>query len=346
MKLQLEYFHQSLPLAKAFKISRGAKTSAEVVVAVISDGQHYGWGEAVPYGRYGESIESVSAQIDQCAALLKNAEADHAQIIAQMSAGSARNAVDCAFWDFKCKREGKSINSLIDVPAIMQHCTAQTLCVDSLEVMRNDAQQLKDAKLIKIKFDADNVLGKMQAIYEQVPNSRFIIDANEAWDANILEKVLDPLEKMNVALIEQPLPAGSDDDLRNINSPIPLCADESCHTSKTLGELVHKYDCINIKLDKTGGLSEALELAKAAKKHNLSIMLGCMVGSSLAMAPAFALANYADFVDLDGPLIVASDRENGFAFDNGLMQSHSSILWGNANQQASLSQITQLIHSK
>lgn len=325
--LSLRCFHQSLPLAQIFRISRGAKTTAEVIVVVLSDGQHTGWGEAVPYARYGESIDSVSNQLWALSDKL-NAVEQHGSLQDLLPAGSARNALDCAFWDLKSKQLGKSVNALLGIPAI-EHCnTAQTLSVDRLEVMRASAQKLKQAPIVKVKLDGDAVLEKMQAIHQVCPASRFIVDANEGWSFELLQQVAEPLSQLNVTLIEQPLPANQDDALRGFHSAVPLCADESCHTSHTLEELLGKYQYINIKLDKTGGLSEAIQLLKQAQQANMGIMVGCMVASSLAMAPAFSLCSQAEFVDLDGPLLVAKDREQGFAFQQGEMSTCSDLLWG------------------
>lgn len=329
MKITIKAFHQSLPLAQVFRISRGAKTSAEVIVVIVSDGHFYGWGEAVPYSRYDESIESVSLQLWKIAGQNLQIE-DHQRLNELLPAGSARNALDCAFWDLLAKRSEKPVNQIIQIPAVASCVSAQTISIDSIENMRKAAQALTDAPLIKVKLDADEILLKMQAVHQQCPKSRFIIDANEAWHIGILSRVIEPLSKMNVVLIEQPLAADCDDELTDFNSPIPLCADESCHSTEGLAALKNKYTAINVKLDKTGGLSEALRLIKHARSENFEIMIGCMVGSSLAMAPAFALAGLADYIDLDGPLLVAKDRKSNFTFENGTMSPPQEGLWGQA----------------
>lgn len=207
-------------------------------------------------------------------------------------------------------------------------CSAQTLSVDHIATMQSEAKRLSHLPLLKVKLDANNIVEKMQAIYAACPNSNFIIDANEAWDIETLKRVVPELTQLNVKLIEQPLPASNDDGLLDISSPIPICADESCHTAERLPELLGKYQAINIKLDKTGGLTEAFTLAKAATAADLQIMLGCMVASSLAMAPIYLLSEFADYVDLDGPVLVASDRENGFVFKESHMTAPANLLWG------------------
>jgi L-alanine-DL-glutamate epimerase-like enolase superfamily enzyme len=330
MNLVIRAMHQSFPLAQVFRISRGAKTSAEVVVVLVSDGEFIGWGESVPYARYGETIESVIAQINALAQGGFTVD-DHAQLSHTMPAGSARNALDCALWDLRCKQKQKSIYELVGMPQSKGCFTAQTLSIDTPEKMQIEAKKLATAPVIKIKLDAEAVLDKMQAVAEVCPNSKFIVDANEGWDCQLLERILPELEALNVALIEQPLPADNDAGLINIDSPIPLCADESCHTLATLDKLRDRYQAINIKLDKTGGLSEALNLLKGAQERDMTIMVGCMVGSSLAMAPAYVLSHFAQFVDLDGPLLVAKDRDNGFDFNNGTMTLPSTPLWGDAS---------------
>lgn len=327
LRLTIKIYHQSLPLAQIFRISRGAKTRAEVIVVVLSDGSNFGWGESVPYGRYGESIETVTKQLADVSTKLTSIDVLE-DIHNLLPAGSARNALDCALWDLKSKLLGQPVSSLLALPVVDSCITAQTLSVDTTEAMRKAAVKLASAPLIKVKLDAQNVLEKMQAIHQVCSKSRFIIDANEGWDINTLEQIVEPLVKLNVVLIEQPLPADSDDDLLGFESPITLCADESCHGVDGLKRLVGKYAAINIKLDKTGGLTEAVKLLREARERDFQIMVGCMVGSSLAMAPAYTLCGYADYVDLDGPLLVAQDRANRFVIENGVMSGLPEGLWG------------------
>ena len=336
MSISITVAQQSFPLAEVFRISRGAKTSAEVVTVTISDGDSRGWGESVPYARYNETPTSVVQQIESFAAAFSaedvGCEDTLKARIAALPAGSARNALDCAMWDFSGNKHKRNVSQIADLPRVTQCITAQTLSIDTTEVMAKAAQKLRGYPLIKVKLDGDFVLAKMDAIHKACPDSQFIIDANEAWDMKLLEQVVGPLSKMNVALIEQPLPAEDDQQLEGFYSPIPLCADESCHTSDNLAILSKRYQAVNIKLDKTGGLSEAIKLQRQAKAQNMKVMIGCMVGSSLAMAPAFYLCAQADFVDLDGPTLVAEDRENGFVFENGHMSLPKSLLWGQGGQ--------------
>ena len=340
MSLSIRTFHQTIPLAQVFRISRGAKTTAEVIVVVVGGEGQYGWAEAVPYAHYGESVESVTQQLDDVAKSVSTVNS-YSQLTELLPAGSARNALDCALWDLKAKIHQTSVNQLLELPAPQPCVTAQTLSIGSVESMRKEAEKLKGAPLIKVKLDTENVLERMEAIHQASPDSHFIIDANESWDIALLNAVAEPLSHQNVVLIEQPLPADKDDELLDFDSPITLCADESCHSTEGLNELVGKYQAINIKLDKTGGLTEAVALLRQAKALDLKIMLGCMVGSSLAMAPSFALTGLADFVDLDGPLLVAHDRENKFEFNNGVMSSPLAGLWGTGD---SSSQDSELVH--
>lgn len=327
MSYSFKLRHESLPLKQVFRIARGAKTSAEVLVLSISDGQHIGWSEAVPYARYNESIESVSAEIDSIAAALeKGIEPQDLQSL--LPAGAARNLVDCALWDLKAKQQQQTVSQILDLPEAKACITAQTLSIDTPEAMSEAAKALGKADLIKIKLDAEDVLGKMRAVHAAAPDSKFIVDANEGWSIELLKEVVDELHALNVVLIEQPLPAANDQDLAGFVSPVALCADESCHTSADIPKLKELYQAVNIKLDKTGGLTEAVALLKQAQQAGMQIMTGCMVGSSLAMAPAFLLTANAQFVDLDGPVLIADDREQGFVIEQGLMQATEQHLWG------------------
>ena len=325
--LQIKIVHQSIPLAQVFRISRGAKTSAEVIVVMVNNGHKIGWGEAVPYGHYGETVHSVSKQLQDLSAQSITLD-DHSILSQKLPAGSARNALDCAIWDLKAQLYSTTVNALIQHPSITSCVTAQTISVDTTSAMQASALALHKPPLVKVKLNAESVMDKMQAIHEVCPNSQFIIDANEGWSIDVLARIVNPLKRCNVVLIEQPLPAEKDDELIDFESPIPICADESVHLSNNLPNLRRKYDAINIKLDKTGGLSEAINLLQQARQLDFQIMIGCMVGSSLSMAPAYTLCGFADFVDLDGPLLVAKDRPNGFTFQNGIMSAMPQKLWG------------------
>jgi L-alanine-DL-glutamate epimerase-like enolase superfamily enzyme len=349
MALEFKWHRASFPLAKPFRISRGAKTDALVLVLEVSlqlaNKKYQAWAEAVPYGRYQESIESVSEQLAQMTQLIQS---DHTsvdaailfvqkdllqEIIPKLPAGSARNLLDCACWDLLAKLSMCSVADLIGSAMPNKAISAQTLSVDSIQNMQQSAKELAHLPLLKVKLDGADIVQKMQVIHAACPNSQFIVDANEAWDINTLDLVLQPLKACNVVLIEQPLPAELDDPLIGYKSPIPLCADESCHTLDTVPALAKKYQALNIKLDKTGGLTGAIELLNAAKANNMQVMLGCMVGSSLSMAPIYQLAEQADFIDLDGPVLVAKDRVNGFIFDGGWMSPSPHHLWGYPDQQ-------------
>jgi L-Ala-D/L-Glu epimerase len=319
------------PLKTVFRIAHGTRTEASVLELTICDGQYSGWSEVVPYKRYGESISSVSQQIEQFFVQHQHA-ADLAQQICLLPAGSARNALDCAFWDLKAKQAHQGVAELLKLPTAEPFITAQTLSIDSADAMASAIKKIAPAPLIKIKLDNEGIVEKIRAIHQASPSSQFIVDANESWSLDDLAQCVDELKAMNVILIEQPLPAGKDHDLINFNSPIALCADESCHTSADLTYLKNRYDVVNIKLDKTGGLTEAVNLAQQAKDHGFEIMLGCMVGSSLAMAPIALLAPLAKYVDLDGPLLISQDRENGLLFEQGYMSIPAHFLWGNGGK--------------
>lgn len=326
-QLSLSIDNQRLPLKSVFRIARGAKTSADVLVVTLTDGANTGWAESVPYGRYGESIHSVTEQIEQVGNGLDNEEPlEH--MLNQLPSGSARNALDCAWWDLKAKQANTSVKQLLKLPKSSAIICAQTLSIDTPDAMAQAVSALGKAPLVKIKLDSTDIIARMKAIKDAAPKSRFIIDANEGWTIDDLADTAGALKKLGVALIEQPLSADNDEALKDFDCPIPLCADESCHTSTDLNTLKGKYQVVNIKLDKTGGLSEAVVLAQQAKQQKFGIMLGCMVGSSLAMAPASLLTAYADFVDLDGPLLIAQDRVHGFQFCDGIMQPLNPKLWG------------------
>lgn len=333
MAISISLHQQSWPLAQPFRISRGVKSHAQTIIVTISDGEFQGIGEAVPYARYGETCASVAAQIEALGCeFSSDAALQHA--ISELKAGAARNALDCAFWDFNAKSQSQSVSKMLKIP-LRPLTTAQTISLDSTQNMAIAAKALANAPLIKVKLDADSVLDKMKAIHVAAPHSKFIVDANEAWNFDLLKAVLPTLKQYNVALIEQPLPAGNDQALTQLTPCVPICADESCHTRHQLAELKNRYQAINIKLDKTGGLTEALALLNEAKQHGFIIMTGCMVASSLAMAPAFLIAQHADFVDLDGPLLLSSDIACGFEFHGTQMSQPTPFIWGEAKAHSS-----------
>ena len=327
MSIQFLAFAEAFPLAREFRISRGAKTQADVVTVIVTDGHYYGWGESVPYARYNESISSVLAQLESVkdrVATLK----DTTELLSILPAGSARNALDAALWDLRAKQTGKSVNALTGLSEVKRCYTAQTLSIDTPDNMAKQALELKQAPLIKIKLDGELVLERLAAICKASPKSRLIVDANEGWSPAQLSDWLPELKALNVALIEQPVPDTDDASLAGLNPDILLCADESCHTSENIDTLANYYQAVNIKLDKTGGLTEGIRALKKAKDARMQVMVGCMVGSSLAMAPAYCLCESVQFVDLDGPLLVAQDRDDGFTFEHGRMSQPSPFLWG------------------
>ena len=297
------------------------------MVAQLSDGTHRGRGECVPYARYGESIESVSARIEAMRGRLAQGLTREALQTA-MPAGAARNALDCAFWDIEAKRSGKPVHELVGLPAPRQLTTAVTISLGSPADMAKAADASSGRTLLKIKLGADGDPARIAAVRAAAPNATLIVDANEGWNEDNLAANLAACAGAGVVLVEQPLPESKDDALARIARPIPVCADESVHDRGSLSGLAGKYDAVNIKLDKTGGLTEALAMAADARRAGFTIMAGCMVATSLAMAPAMLLAQAAAFVDLDGPLLLAKDRDHGLRFDGSLIYPATPELWG------------------
>jgi L-alanine-DL-glutamate epimerase-like enolase superfamily enzyme len=319
----IRHYSESFALANAFTISRGTKTHAHVVRVEISDGTHTGQGECVPYARYGESIESVTRQIEALPADINRESLQDA-----MAAGAARNAVDCAFWDLEAKQSGKPVWQLAGLAEPKELVTAYTLSLDEPEKMRASAAKNAHRPLLKLKLGTPNDIPRLQAVREGAPNSTIMVDANEGWAVPTLIELQPALAEIGVALIEQPLPEADDSALVGAGISIPLCADESCHTSQGLEALREKYDVINIKLDKTGGLTEALKMKQKAEAMGFTIFVGCMVGSSLGMAPATLVAQGASFVDLDGPLLLAQDRAFGLRYEGSTVYPPDPQLWG------------------
>ncbi|MER8920288.1 N-acetyl-D-Glu racemase DgcA [Mesorhizobium sp. M0802] len=318
---------ERFPIAGTFTISRGSKTEAEVITCTISDGDNRGWGECVPYKRYGETMEGVR---DAIKAMRRQMEGgiSRKDLLDAMPAGAARNAIDCALWDLEAKISGVAVADAIHAVPLSALETAYTLSLGEPETMAAQARANAGRPLLKVKIGGDNDLARIRAVTEAAPDSRIILDANEGWtDANIIENLAFAAEH-GIALIEQPLPAGHDAILRHIAHPVPICADESLHEAKDLKALVGLYDAVNIKLDKSGGLTAALTLRDRARELGFGVMVGCMVGTSLAMAPAVLLAQGADFVDLDGPLLLARDRQPGLVYQGSLVLPPDRMLWG------------------
>jgi L-Ala-D/L-Glu epimerase len=315
------------PIAGRFTISRGAKTEAVTVVAEVSQGGHTGRGECVPYPRYGETPEAtLTAILAMRQAVGKGL--DRSALQAAMPPCAARNALDCALFDLEARASGRRVWELLGRASPRACITAYTISLGSPETMAAATAKAAHRKLLKIKLGGDGDGARIAAVRQAAPQSELIVDANEAWTTANLEQNLAECAKAGVALVEQPLPAGQDQALSRIKRPLPVCADESVHDRASLKGLRERYDAVNIKLDKTGGLTEALAMADAAQAQGFDIMIGCMVATSLAMAPAMLLAQQARFVDLDGPLLLAHDRESGLRYDGSLIYPPDASLWG------------------
>ena len=328
MPQQLTVRAETWPLAGVFRISRGARTDAQVLVVEITDGVHRGWAECVPYARYGESLQSVQAQINSLTAPIADG-LTHDRLAGLLPAGAARNAVDCALWDLTAKQTGKAVWELAGLPAPGPLTTVYTLGVDDPEKMAAAAAKNASRPILKLKMTGDgDDLARVTAIHKNAPKARLVVDANEGWDLATYLELAARFKDLGVEMIEQPLPASDDSALIGAPRPVAVCADESCHDRASLPGLAEKYDVINIKLDKTGGLTEALGLRQAAEEIGLDIMVGCMVGTSLAMAPATLVAQGVRLVDIDGPLLLQNDRAPGLVFDGSEVAPASPALWG------------------
>jgi L-alanine-DL-glutamate epimerase-like enolase superfamily enzyme len=326
--IQLEVATERFPIAGQFTIARGSKTEAAVVVVSLSDSHIKGRGECVPYNRYGETLESVSAQIESVRQKIENG-ATRSEIQNLLPPGAARNAVDCALWDFESKKNGKPVYELAGISAPRPVTTAYTISLGSVESMREATRKAKARPILKVKLGApEGDIERIYAIREEAPDAVLIADANEGWtESNILAH-LEACKSAKFSLVEQPLPAKQDQFLAAIPHPVAICADESVHGVESIDRLKGLYEFVNIKLDKTGGLTEALAMVRAAREKNFKIMVGCMVGTSLAMAPAMLLSSDAEFIDLDGPLLLSKDREGGLKFEGSRIFPPERNLWG------------------
>ncbi|MEM7661086.1 MAG: N-acetyl-D-Glu racemase DgcA [Pseudomonadota bacterium] len=324
MDLQIDTV--TTPLRAPFAISREVRTEARtVLVSLTADGK-VGRGECVPYGRYGETVESVIGQIEGvrdalAAGITREASQD------AMPPGAARCAVDGALWDLQAKQQGVPVWTLAGLPEPQPIETAMTIGLDTPEAMLAAAQTCP-GKLLKLKLGGAGDIDRIAAVHKAVPDVRFIVDGNEAMEPDTFPELAEQAAKFGVALIEQPFPAGDDDPLLEYSGPVPVCADESAHTSSDVEELSKRYGVVNIKLDKTGGLTEALAMQKAAREAGMGVMVGCMVAGSISMAPAVLLGQVADFVDVDGPTWLANDVEDGLCFEDGRVYPPVSALWG------------------
>ncbi|MCX7340949.1 MAG: dipeptide epimerase [Hyphomicrobiales bacterium] len=325
--LSLAVAIERFPIAGAFTISRGSRTEAVVVTATVSDGQHVGRAECVPYPRYGETVEGVAAAIEAQGGLLAGG-GDQAALTAVLKAGAARNALDCALWDLAAKAAGKRVWEVAGVAAPRPVITCYTLSLGDPASMQAAAEAASHRPLLKVKLGGEGDSERIAAVRRGAPQSRIVVDANEAWTEANFDRHVAACAAARVELIEQPLPAADDWALRHLSSPIPICADESFHGLDKLAATMELYDAINIKLDKTGGLSAALQVAEAARRHEMPVMVGCMLGTSLAMAPAMLIAAGAAFVDLDGPLLLKQDRVPGLQFEGSTIHPYPVTLWG------------------
>ena len=310
-------------LAQTFTISRGSKTHAHVLTVRVTRNGVTGWGECVPYARYGESLDSVTAQIKR----LPEGITRHA-LQSALPPGAARNAVDCALWDWEAKSSGKRVWQLAGQHMPGPKEVTFTLSLDTPDAMRAMAATHAHRPVLKIKLGTPDDMPRLEAVRQGAPKSRILIDANEGWTPEVYTDLAPHLVRLGVALVEQPLPAGADDMLAEIARPLPVCADESCFDAASLPALRGKYDMVNLKLDKTGGLTEALRTRDTAARLGFGLMVGCMVGSSLAMAPAVLVAQTALETDLDGPLLLREDRAHPLRYDTHGVHPSTPALWG------------------
>jgi L-alanine-DL-glutamate epimerase-like enolase superfamily enzyme len=318
------------PLKQPFRISRGTRTEARVIVVTVCDGEQTGRGEGVPIARYNQTPTSVLAQIESLKAE-KDLDRDKIQPrkLSGLPPGAARNALDCALWDLEAKRSGKRVWELANIPIVPEVETSFTISLDTPEKMAAGAKMNATAPLLKLKLGGDKLdLSRVQAVRDAAPAARLLIDANESWSPSLYREIVPALKGLGVELIEQPFPADTDNILENLDRPIPVCADESCHSTADLPRLKNRYEMINVKLDKTGGLTEALRLCERARESDFKLLIGCMVGTSLGMAPARLLASAAEYVDLDGPLLLAGDCHHPLAYENGRIGLPPRVLWG------------------
>jgi L-alanine-DL-glutamate epimerase-like enolase superfamily enzyme len=326
--MRLALCAETWPLASAFTISRGSRTETEVVIATLTDGACTGRGECMANPRYGESPQAIVATLEALAPDIESGRLDRTRLQQALPAGAARNALDCAFWDIEAKRAGVRAWQLAGLAPPQPMATAYTISIDTPAAMGAVAKANAYRPLLKVKLSGAADLERVAAVRANAPDARLVVDANEAWTPEQVQPLSTALQKLQVQLIEQPLPADADGMLAGMKRPIPICADESCHTRADLESLVGRYDAVNIKLDKAGGLTEALLLRDAAQRRGLAVMVGCMVATSLAMAPALLVAQGAAFADLDGPLLLARDRTPALRYDGSIVHPSEPALWG------------------
>ena len=320
--MQVRVARDRFRLERPFTISRGTRTHAEVLTVTVTDGPHAGRGECVPYARYGETLESVAAQIAGFQGRTR------AELSEALPAGAARNALDCALWDLDAKRSGVPVWRLAGLPALGPATTCYTLSLDEPGAMRAQAEANAWRPILKVKLGTESDMPRLEAVRAGAPRARIVTDANEGWSPELYADYAPHLARLGVEMVEQPVPADRIGEMDGMPRPVPLCADESCHDLASLPALKGRFDMVNVKLDKTGGLTEALALRDAARKAGFDVMVGCMVGSSLAMAPAVLVAQGADVVDLDGPLLLAEDREPPLRYEGAEAYPPEAALWG------------------
>jgi L-Ala-D/L-Glu epimerase len=324
--LSIQAAEEIWPLKQVFRISRGSRSEARVVVVTITDGQHVGRGECVPIARYKQTVDSVLEQIESIKA---EENLGRHRIQKLLPPGAARNALDCALWDLEAKISGKRVWELADIRVIPEIETSFTISLDMPEKMAAATKAAASSPILKLKLGGDDLdLARVEAVHEAASHARLLIDANESWWPDHYRKIVPALKQLGVELIEQPFPADADEVLEAVDHPVPVCADESCLSSADLPRLENRYDVINVKLDKTGGLTEALRLCERARESGFKLLIGCMVGTSLSMAPARVLATDTDYVDLDGPLLLVRDRENGLNYRDSKIAIPTRELWG------------------
>jgi L-Ala-D/L-Glu epimerase len=319
--------HDRFALSRPFRIARGEKSFADVIRVTLSEGAAEGRGEGVPYPRYGESVESALAAVEKARAAVE-AGADRAALLSLMPPGAARNAIDCALWDLEARQSGTDVADLPGMAATGPLVSALTIVIDTPEAMAAAAGRSGGAPLLKIKVDSERPADRIWAVRNAAPEAALIVDPNESWDGHLLEAMQPILLEAGIALLEQPVPAGADAWLEGWTPAVPICADESVHVAADLDTIARRYQAVNVKLDKAGGLTAALDLAGAARSRGLALMTGCMVSSSLSIAPALQVAAISDFADLDGPLWLREDRPGGVRVKAGMLFPPAPGFWG------------------
>ena len=327
MSRTLHSEHERFPLNAPFRIARGVKTAADVVTVTLSEGGSVGRGEAVPYPRYGESVESALAAIESARSLIEEG-GDRQALLQALPAGAARNALDCALWDLEARLAGRDVAEMIGGQPIAPIVTALTIGIDTPAAMAAAARAAGDVPLLPVTGDAEDPEARIRAVRAAAPGAALIVDPNESWDRALVEAIQDVLVATNVALLEQPVPAGDDEWLDGFSPAVPICADEAVQVAADLDVVARRYQAVNVKLDKSGGLTAALDVAREARAMDLGLMTGCMICSSLSIAPALHLAAMSDFADLDGPLWLQEDRPGGIRQEGGLIHPPAKGFWG------------------